>query len=191
MTIEFERMFHPVGHGAFFTEKFKYKDGKVFNVVYDCGCKNKSEKIILKKEVDSFFKRGDSINVLFISHFDRDHVNGMEYIRPYLSRITHLMIPFSYDLFYLTENSSVLLYFQKVIEAFESATYSSNFRNIHFIRASSYSSSDNIIPIEDFSGHTFIDSGTILGFCKGNSKKSIYKWIYVPFNLNNDLKIGK
>lgn len=189
MTIEFERMFHPVGHGAFFTEKFKYKDGKVFNVVYDCGCKDKSEKIILKKEVDSFFKRGDSRNVFFISHFDRDHVNGIEFLIPYLSRRTHLMIPFNYELLYLSESSTVLIYLKKVIETFENATNSSNFRNIHFIRSSNDSNSeDDIIPIEDIPSSSFVDSGTTFGVCKENSNEYHYKWLYVPFNLNNDLK---
>ena len=34
-----ERTFHPVGHGAFYTERFYDDDGQnIANVVFDCGC---------------------------------------------------------------------------------------------------------------------------------------------------------
>lgn len=34
-----ERIFWPVGQGAFYSEKLKFDDGKEFNIVYDCGAK--------------------------------------------------------------------------------------------------------------------------------------------------------
>ena len=37
--IKFKRIFHPVGHGAFFTEQFidPISNIVLYNVVYDCG----------------------------------------------------------------------------------------------------------------------------------------------------------
>lgn len=39
MRYTMERIFHPIGHGAFYTERF-YEDGNddpLFTAVYDCG----------------------------------------------------------------------------------------------------------------------------------------------------------
>ena len=75
------RTLHPIGQGAFYTEKFEY-DGQQCNVVFDCGG---TEKFI-KKEVDEYCTRlsreqkvkKPAIDAVFISHFHNDHVNGLE-----------------------------------------------------------------------------------------------------------------
>lgn len=75
------RTFHPVGHGAFYTERF-YDDSynnlqNVANFVYDCGGEIKLEK--LNSIVSTAFAdtKKPKINALFISHFHNDHVNGI------------------------------------------------------------------------------------------------------------------
>jgi len=91
------RSLHPSGHGAFFTERIR-QDGKDdFIVVYDCGAKDVEEREQLRKEVDEFFESNDKIDVLFISHFDSDHVNGIGFLKPYISDKTQLVMPFSYE----------------------------------------------------------------------------------------------
>ena len=85
------RTLHPSGHGAFFTERIR-QDGKDdVIVVYDCGAKDVEERELLKKEVDEFFDSNDKIDILFISHFDSDHVNGIEFLKPYISDKTKLV----------------------------------------------------------------------------------------------------
>ena len=89
------RTFHPVGQGAFYTERFYDKCGiNVFNMVYDCG--SSTESSYLQNEINAAFKINDSDNVdidlLFVSHFHNDHVNGIEELaRQY--HIKRLAIP--------------------------------------------------------------------------------------------------
>lgn len=76
------RTFHPVGQGAFYTEVFlDQKGGQV--VVYDCGTEtgNKALQIPLDNQIDLFknsFVRNQQIDILFISHFHADHINGID-----------------------------------------------------------------------------------------------------------------
>ena len=68
------RTFHPVGQGAFYSER--HND---FNIVYDCGTewKNRGKKVI-DKTIQSSFSKEDVIDILFISHFDYDHVSKIK-----------------------------------------------------------------------------------------------------------------
>jgi beta-lactamase superfamily II metal-dependent hydrolase len=62
------RTFYPIGQGAFYTEKH---DNNI-NIVYDCGSKSNKNKVD-KKIINSF--NNEIINILFISHYDEDHIN--------------------------------------------------------------------------------------------------------------------
>lgn len=74
-----ERVLHPVGQGAFYSESFYDAKGqKCRTVVYDCGS---TPKTYVKEEIDSFFSKGDVIDILFISHFDNDHISGLEKLK--------------------------------------------------------------------------------------------------------------
>lgn len=72
----------PVGQGAFYCEKFSIDDEKPRTIVYDCGTwtapRAKTLPRYFAEEIDGMGKQGDDIDVLFISHFDKDHVNGIE-----------------------------------------------------------------------------------------------------------------
>lgn len=71
------RTFHPVGHGAFYTERFYDENGNnIANVVYDCGSKTISHQD-LDAIINSEFRQGENINFVFISHFHDDHVSGI------------------------------------------------------------------------------------------------------------------
>jgi len=94
------RTFHPIGHGAFYTEVYKSKNG-VVNVVYDCGTQhriNKDNKAIVK----AAFDKDSTIDILFISHYHSDHVKLIGELKsnfmikmvimPYLSDIEKIFI---------------------------------------------------------------------------------------------------
>ena len=70
------RTFHPVGQGAFYSERFFMEDqqGTVHNIVYDCGVKwGYVGKV--KHVVTQAFTQTDTIDYLFISHLDYDHIS--------------------------------------------------------------------------------------------------------------------
>ena len=70
------RIFLPVGQGAFYCEKFtKAEYGRDVAVIYDCG--TLSDKNHIQDCIDKNFYGIKIIEALFISHFDRDHVNGV------------------------------------------------------------------------------------------------------------------
>ena len=74
----YSRIFHPVGQGAFYTERHELKS-ETINVVYDCGSATLSKKG-LRKYINSVYKKGEQIDILFISHFHADHINGIKYL---------------------------------------------------------------------------------------------------------------
>jgi hypothetical protein len=76
------RTFHPIGQGAFYTEVFFYDDGSRFVMVYDCGTETgeKNMEESFDKQIDLFkgLNITDAkIDLLFISHFHADHINGL------------------------------------------------------------------------------------------------------------------
>ena len=74
--ISLERIFHPVGQGAFFTECFSDSNGMNFNVVYDCGTNSRKNGLV--QAISNAFPQGKQVDVVFISHLDKDHVNGVK-----------------------------------------------------------------------------------------------------------------
>ena len=86
-----ERIFHPIGHGAFYTERF-YEGGNKypsFTTVYDCGSFSYGQ---LKGIIDTTFKKGDKINLLFISHFHFDHISMVQHLKSRCD-IDYIIVP--------------------------------------------------------------------------------------------------
>ncbi|MEC7262450.1 MAG: MBL fold metallo-hydrolase [Bacteroidota bacterium] len=81
-----QRIFHPIGQGAFYSERHKG-----FNMVYDCGTLPKTN--ISGKLVKQSFKKSDKIDILFISHFDSDHVNQIETLKKHCQKINVVVMP--------------------------------------------------------------------------------------------------
>lgn len=98
----FKRILHPVGQGAFFSEQFFDDNGEVvFNVVYDCGEKASTKHLV--KEIDNtFYLNGkpEEIDVMFISHLDEDHINGIGHLigLKCLTKRSVVILPLRYPL---------------------------------------------------------------------------------------------
>lgn len=97
------RTFHPVGHGAFYTERFYNDYGEnVANIVFDCGrfetakenwcCSLYKTWIEDYVKVQSGFAAGDAVDVLFISHFHTDHINGIDFLMKHCS-VKKIILP--------------------------------------------------------------------------------------------------
>ena len=78
-----KRSFHPVGQGAFFTEQFYGQDAEtlLYNVVYDFGSKSSGIKTQMERSIRNVLHDKKEIDVLFLSHFDDDHVNYVKYLK--------------------------------------------------------------------------------------------------------------
>jgi len=65
------RAFHPIGQGAFYSERIEG-----IRIVYDCGIwwpERNSKRV--DRLVEAAFADNEQIDILFISHFDYDHVS--------------------------------------------------------------------------------------------------------------------
>lgn len=86
--IKFTRTFHTVGQGAFYSEEIDFNNKRVFRMVYDCGSTSLSKPNLIKR-IKSDFEDNLDIDILFISHFHKDHINGIYNLKPKL-----IVIPF-------------------------------------------------------------------------------------------------
>jgi hypothetical protein len=162
------RTIHPVGQGAFYSERYIDKEGKSKHLmVYDCGS-NSPRK--LEREISSSIKEKETINILFISHFDFDHVSGLAYLKRkyHIEKVVMPLIsPFD-KCYYLMDLPMSL---QDIVlnpqAFFEEGTIISYVNPIEKEDDERFSLADNIIA-----------SGTRLNL-------SCYAdWCYIPFNYD-------
>lgn len=86
-----QRCFLPVGQGAFYSERHMSHN---INIVYDCGTEYKNRNNTgIKSVVRQSFSKGDVIDILFISHFDFDHISLIDTLRKTVKRIERVVIP--------------------------------------------------------------------------------------------------
>lgn len=115
------RTVHPVGVGAFITEFFEIESSSELLVMYDCGEGTSSKTSTkLKQIIDNYFDSLTSyrtIDILFLSHFDNDHINGLEYLltQGYANSRTFAVLPLISDDYYdIFEYCNDLNYIQVV-----------------------------------------------------------------------------
>ncbi len=75
------RTFQPVGQGAFYSESLRLNDKQSFNVVYDCGSKEKIDWL-RTRIANTGFPTKRKVDVCFLSHFHADHYKGIETLNP-------------------------------------------------------------------------------------------------------------
>jgi hypothetical protein len=88
--------FHPAGHGTFFSGLLQSKNSgptKPFLWVYDCGSKRRSRLSSMVNELSQQAGK-DTINLLCVSHFDADHVNGMTELLKKFQKVDVLTLPY-------------------------------------------------------------------------------------------------
>ena len=176
---EMIRTLHPVGHGAFYTERFYGENSKpVFCTVYDCG--EKKQKAI-NACIENAFDKGDQIDLLFISHLHNDHINGVttllnhcdvkRIVLPALepSRVIEAIL---YNYIQVSDFSSPSL---TLIEQLLRGEIKS--AQLTEVVASSEEQSDIIVVSADNIGRK-IQSGAAITFGENI-------WRYIPINIDN------
>lgn len=92
------RTFHPVGQGAFYSERFydMVNPQAKFNIVYDCGT-SWGTITKAKKVVDLAFDKNDTIDYLFISHLDYDHISLVNTLMESVNKkVRNIVLPLVY-----------------------------------------------------------------------------------------------
>jgi len=84
-----ERIFHPIGQGAFYSERHTSCN---ITIVYDCGTTN-PRSLAKQRMVSQSFSKDDVIHILFISHFDKDHVSLIDTLKKAVKRIERVVLP--------------------------------------------------------------------------------------------------
>lgn len=88
-----QRFFHPIGQGAFYSERHTSCN---INIVYDCGTTNPSSQA-KQRVVNQSFSKDEIIHILFISHFDKDHISLIDTLKKKVQRIERVVIPLLHD----------------------------------------------------------------------------------------------
>ncbi len=181
------RIFHPIGQGAFYTERHKF-DNRAFTIVYDCGSKTLKE-VELERKISSTFRKDESIDILFISHFHEDHINGLDFLKKHC-KIKRVVIPL------LDEKAKVLIKISNFINGYSNTelidspqAYFGEDVSIIFIEINS---SENIkrnnIDDERREIITDIAGGRRRTFSSGTVfvASENAKWFFIPFNYKYD-----
>lgn len=194
--MELIRTFHPVGQGGFYSEKFYENNNMVFSVIYDCGSFSLDT---LKNEIDTTFKNSNyKINILFISHFHQDHINGVKYLIkeckvdyifiPEIDEDEKILILSSYSIENREENSFI---YKFLIDSQQAIKELNKYTKVIFIKPLSKKNlkeknlefnNQNIIFPNLEKEKIFINSDTKLIF-KYNDKP-IWKYIFNNFKDN-------
>lgn len=92
MDVEIIRNHYPVGQGFFSSQQILYGDEK-FTCVYDCGSVSENHDYLLNKYMDDLRKTTNTIELLVLSHFDADHINGLKKLVERFN-IRNIVIPY-------------------------------------------------------------------------------------------------
>lgn len=170
------RTFHSVGQGAFYTEEFDN-----FRFVYDCGTDTDGKKRI-EKYLSGHFKENDIINALFISHFHRDHINGLEYLFSKF-KVEKVFVP-QYDVyehvldFMYTDANLNSFDTRLIINPVETIKSISPQTKVILVKKHKYEDDPEEVQIDALDDGYVINSGALLCSC-------IQDWVFIPINYDN------
>lgn len=169
------RTFHPIGQGAFYSERFYEGRECVYNIVYDCGVETVQERH--KKVVRSSFSKDDSIDYLFISHLDTDHISLVKTWKESVGRIKNVVLPYidrksvalQYSLSLLSGDSNVWSFWKSIKDVIDGGPNTDETRFI-FVGG-------------DFPSLVSHRSGKPLDLGNGDPD-----WVFIPYNRNQERK---
>lgn len=169
------RIFHPIGQGAFYTEL--HRD---FNIVYDCG--NWRKTTLSGHIVSQSFTPDDEIDILFISHFDWDHISRIGTLRDTVKQIKCVIMPLLHE-----EEKIFITNIHRTL-GFSSSTLVNKPHQF-------FGEDVKIIYVEPFENQEdfeddvqeidSIDSSNIKSGARISLGHRDYNWIFIPYNIEN------
>lgn len=169
------RIFYPIGQGAFYAEL--HKD---FNIVYDCG--NWKRTTISGHIVSQSFTSNDVIDILFISHFDWDHISRIETLRDTVKHIKCVIMPLLHDeeKIFITNIHRVLGYSSSTLINNPIQFFGEEVKII-YVQSSEIQEilNDDSLEIDN------INSSIIKSGVKISLGSIDYNWVFIPFNIEN------
>ncbi len=173
-----QRTFHPVGQGAYYSERHISNN---INIVYDCGTeyKNRNNKGI-KSVVHQSFSKDEVIDILFISHFDFDHISLIDELMNTVKEVKNVVIPLlSFKQVNLLSNLYEALQAHNLVELVKNPLgFFGNNTRVVVVKSSSEGLNESKEPISlsDLSSNSERLSGTPL------SINGIRDWVFIPYN---------
>lgn len=180
--MEVIRTIHPIGQGAFYTEKLTFGE-KTVNVVYDCGCEMQMQAppraLSLVKQ---WCQDVSQIDLLFISHFHADHMNCIKTILESKIKVKNVIIPYIHPdlLLFLT---MYYQYYQNSIPYIFINPYDV-FRNTGTNIITVHPADDDINRVDPISINQLQNNISLYS----NQAIEINGWLYLPFTKTDNLK---
>lgn len=174
------RTFHPVGQGAFYTERFDN-----FTMVYDCGTKKNQKR--LESEINGAFFKDETIDVVFVSHLHYDHISGIEHLlkkHPVKRIFLPLLTPIDKILYLILNPNAPNKYEDFIYDPAKKIMRGKNRRTkvifINPIKNINEGFNSKLLDIEDINQNK-ID-------CQKIKLPGVYDWCYIPFNFQHENK---
>jgi len=181
--------FYRVGHGLFSYGKLTSPNSEnTFSWIYDCG--SRSRRLISEALNEHTLRHGNEINLLTISHFHKDHINGIEnllkcidvgtIIVPFIPAWQRLLI----GLFSRKYHKTYWSFLQNPINFF--STHAPNARQVYVYREADveHLKSADIIPSQQDGYFDISNQGQgIIGIKSGDIVEGSFPgWVFIPYN---------
>lgn len=188
------RTFHPVGQGAFYSEKFETRSGDTFTIVYDCGSTTLPKKL-LDRKIKTAFPKDSEIDILFISHFHADHINGIETLKKHCQIKTVILPELASEakallktVYFLEKDSFDKLSYEEFEQLIENPVSffgeeRTQIITIEPVEGELQSNDEQLsepIDISRVRGNRTFPSATTF------SHPQVYPWLFIPFNYKQE-----
>ena len=171
------RTFHPVGQGAFYSERFFFHDGDQLkskhNIVFDCGVMRWPEWM-MHHVVKSAFTGKDEIDHLFISHLDYDHLSLVNTLLKSVKCVKNIVLPLVSEELLIT----AMTYYQMVFDN----------DMVDFFREvinRMYNRQENL-TVHFVGDEKQEEMAGALIWPRGQVREAQWKpdWVFIPYNMN-------
>ena len=187
MNIKMQRTFYPVGQGGFYSESFKTENNN-FNIVYDCGSLSKG----VDKVISNSFDGNEDVDILFISHFDSDHVNKINILKNSIGKIKTVIMPLLSE----EDKNFLLVIYKELGSEYKNSwnilsnpkEFFGNETKIIWVRevveGDDEESNQEIVDVAEIEDGSEIKSGENINFSLNGQRF----WIYKPYNYKNKIR---